>query len=99
MSNPAALAAVPGLIRATRLSVEENAPRGGAVGVERTAVIFWLLYAEIAAEMLVEAVPAATGEPRRPPQQVHAPIGECVERLVPRWTGHDARLPPGRPHP
>lgn len=99
MSNPAALAAVPGLIRATRLSVEENAPRDGRAGFERATVLFSLLCAEVAAELLVELVPEAATAPRRPPQQIHAPIGESVEPLVPRWAGHDGRLPPGRPHP
>ena len=99
MSDPAALAAVPGLIRATRLSVEENAPRDGRAGFERTTVLFSLLCAEVAAELLVELLPETHDALRRPPQQVHAPIGESVEPLVPRWTGHDTRLPPGRPHP
>lgn len=97
MADPAALAAVPGLIRATRLSVEANAPVGGMVGVGRALLVYTLICAEDLAEGLVRSVPEA--RPRQPPQQVHAPIGESVEPLVPRWTGHDTRLPPGRPHP
>lgn len=97
MRNPAALAAVPGLIRATRLSIEENAPATGLVGVQRAVLIGLLLYAEISAEMLAEMVPAA-GEPAR-----REPIP--VTPLVPR---HDesgrlldpaTQLPFGRPHP
>lgn len=99
MSNPAALAALPGLIRATRLSVEENAPVGGAAGIGRALLVYVLFYAEDLAEGLVRAVPEAAAAPRRPPQQIHAPIGESVEPLVPRWASHDGRLPPGRPHP
>ena len=98
MSNSAVLAALPGLIRATRLSVEENAPRGGLAGYRRAVLIGWLIYAETTAELLVEAVPEAAAAPHRPPQQIHAPIGKSVEPLVPRRAGHDGRLPPGRPH-
>ncbi len=99
MSDPAALAAVPGLIRAVCLSVEASAPTGGMAGVSRAMLIYVLHYAEHLAESLVLSVPEARDAPRRPPQQIHAPIGESVEPLIPRWTGHDTRLPPGRPHP
>ncbi len=99
MSNPAALAAVPGLIRATRLSVEANAPNGGLARAAWAALLFGLLYCEDMADRLVRLVPEAANAPRQPQQQVHAPVGESVEPMVPRWTGHDARLPPGRPHP
>ena len=99
MSDPAALAAVPGLIRATRLSVEENAPTGAIAYAAWAGLLFSLVCCEDMATNLVRLVPEARNAARQPPQQVHAPIGESVEPLVPRWTGHDPRLPPGRPHP
>ena len=98
MSDPAALLAVPDQIRALRAFVKEHASSDASARCCAIIVDSWLLGAELSAECLVDALPA---EHRlcRPPQQIHAPIADQVEPLVPRRTGHDARLPLGRPHP
>ena len=98
MSDSAAIIALPGLLRAVRATVEAHVPKTGFGRAHRAALIGWLIYAEITAELLVEAIPA-DAQPPRPPQQYHAPLGDQVEPRVPRRTGADPRLPPGRHHP
>ena len=98
MSEPAA--AIPGLIRAVRASVEEHVPAVGPVGQVRLGLTFLLWNAEVMAEGVIELMHLTPAEvSRRPPQQLHAPLAENVEPRVPRRSGPDPRLPVGRPHP
>jgi hypothetical protein len=98
MSDPAAITALPGLIRAVRATVDAHKPANGFGRAHRAALLGLLIYAEITAEMLVEAIPA-DARPPRPPQQYHAPLGDHFEPRVPRRAGTDPRLPAGRHHP
>lgn len=100
MSDPAALLALPGLIRAARECAQEHTPRDGAAGVLLYGLSVLLTGAELTAEGLAEVIRLSGVQP--PPQgqqQFHAPLGDQVEPRVPRWSGHDPRLPPGAPHP
>lgn len=100
MSDPAALLALPGLIRAARDCAQEHSPRDGATGGLLYGLTVLLTGAELMAEGLAEVIRLSGHKP--PPQasqQFHAPLGDQVEPRVPRWTGHDPRLPPGAPHP
>jgi hypothetical protein len=105
MSDPATLRALPDLLRAARLAVEEHAPSDGLAGFYRAAVATWLFAVELLAERLVDALPAAPSPARRPQQQqaFYAPLGDRTpvieEPLVPRFSGRDPRLPGKRPHP
>ena len=106
MSDPATIAALPGLLRAARLSVEEHAPADGLAGLWRPIVATWIFAAELASEQLVAAIPeAATARPRAQQEQqaFYAPLGDRTplieEPRVPRHAGRDPRLPGKRPHP
>lgn len=103
MADPAAIAALPGLLRAARLSVEEHAPTDGPAGFYRAAVATWLFAVELLAEQLVAAMPEPAPRRQQEQQQFHAPFGDqspvIEEPRVPRFSGRDPRLPGKRPHP
>ena len=103
MSEPAAITALPGLLRAARLSVEEHVPSDGLAGFYRATVATWLFAVELLAEQLVAAMPAPAPRRQQEQQQFHAPLGDRLpvieEPLVPRFSGRDPRLPGKRLHP
>lgn len=105
MSDPAAIAALPGLLRAARLSVEEHAPSDGLAGFWRTTVATSLYGVELMAECLVAAMGPSPVPVRRQQEQqaFYAPLGDrspvIEEPRVPRYGSRDPRLPGKRPHP
>jgi hypothetical protein len=101
MSDPAAITALPGLPRATRESVEAY-PASGPVVALKWTLLGLLIGAEVTAEQIVALAPivaVAAGSDHAGIRQVHAPLAENAEPMVPRRTGTDPRLPGKRPHP
>ncbi|AYO85356.1 hypothetical protein [Methylobacterium brachiatum] len=101
MSSPAAITALPGLLRVTREAVEAYAPAGPVVALKWT-LLGLLLAAEVTAEQIVALAPVAAvaaGSDHAGIRQVHTPLAENAEPMVPRRTGRDERLPGKRPHP
>lgn len=105
MSDPAAISALPGLLRAARELVERDAP-GGPLSSLRWTLLGLLLGAEVTAEQIVALAPMAAlmDPPEHPgPRQFHAPLGDrspvVEEPRVPRFGSRDSRLPGKRPHP
>jgi len=98
MSDPAAITALPGLLRATRESVEAY-PASGPVVALKWTLLGLLIGAEVTAEQIVALAPIAAGSDHAGIRQVHAPLAENAEPMVPRRAGIDPRLPGKRPHP